>query len=139
MQEYPIVYNESEGGLASVLKRIVELRRDDVAEFNELARLRGYASGFIHKTQTIDNDYSVGLVDLYLSADATSAALTLTLSSSPIDGEKHIISKKDSTVNVVMIDGNGKDINGAATLDLTAQYQTKTLIFFGGNDEWLAY
>lgn len=137
MQEYPLVYNESEGALATILKRIVELRREDVAEFSEIQRIRGYQSGFVHSTKSISANYSTGAADLYLGCDATTGAITVTLSASPIDGQKHHIIKIDSSGNAITIDGNSNNINGSSTASLAAQYDSKTLVFMGGSGEWI--
>lgn len=136
MEEYPSVYSDSPEDIIRILRRIIDLRRDDVSEFNELFRLRSYESGFSHKTITITSNYLAGSGDLYLDCNATSGAITVTLPDDPFDGETHYISKNDASGNAVIASGNGKNINGAGTISTTTRYATHRLVYMGGSNEW---
>jgi len=136
MQLFPQLYTDSLGEIVNIIKRIINIRVEDVAEFNELARIRGYQSGFCHATKTITASYSAGLVDLFIDADATSGAVTITLPSNPVDGETHFISKTDASGNAVAISGNGKNINGSASVSTTTRYAVYRIVYMGGSGEW---
>jgi hypothetical protein len=74
-----------------------------------------------------------------LGFDCTAAARTLTLPAAPIGGTILVVTKTDSSANTVTIQGNGKNINGAASFVLTAsQFASVTLWFSGGYNAWFA-
>lgn len=65
------------------------------------------------------------------------ASTTQTLSSVPYDGETHkIISKFAGALNFTTVDGNGKNINGNATIQVPGDYGCVTLEFSASEDEW---
>lgn len=136
MQVYPQLYTDSINEIIKVIKRIINIRNEDVAEFNELNRIRGYQSGFCHATKSISSAYSAGLNDLYIDVNATGGAVIVTLPASPVDGETHFISKNDASGNAVTVSGNGKNINGSATISTTTRYATHRLVYMGGSGEW---
>jgi hypothetical protein len=64
--------------------------------------------------------------------DATGGVITVTLPpAAQYAGLQFIIKKVDASANAVTIDGDGSDIDGAATADLTAQYESRTIISDG--------
>ena len=69
--------------------------------------------------------------------DATDGAFTIRLEGNVRYGDEYIFKKIDSTANVVTISGNGKNIDGQASVSLTSQYETLKII--GGYDEWYVY
>ena len=78
---------------------------------------------------------NVNPLDGIIRADATSAAITLTLETAAgCDGRLHHIKKIDSSSNAITIDGNGSEtIDGASTYTLSAQYDHVLLISNGTN------
>lgn len=79
--------------------------------------------------------YTATNADDVLTADATSAAFTITLyTASGNSGRKLTIKKIDSSVNVVTIDGNASEtIDGAAAIYLRDQYSSVELMSDGTN------
>lgn len=136
MQDYSPIITPDVGLLAQVVRQLLIMRNDDVAELNNLLELRGYQSGFCHSTLSITASYAAGVGDLYIDADATSGAVTVTLHPTPLDGQTHYVAKNDATGNAVTLAGNGHNINGSATLALSSQYDTACVVYMGGAGEW---
>lgn len=76
-------------------------------------------------------NFVVGVDETYL-VDATGGNVTATLNATPRDGDTVTIKKVDSSGNTVIIDGNGNNVDGAATQTITSQYDSFTLGFDGG-------
>lgn len=136
MQEYPTLQNDSNIALADFIKRITELREEDMAEINELLRIRSYQSGFTHATKTILADYYIGVGDLFLDCDTSAGNITAYLPANPVDGELHHITKNDVSANSVRVDGNGININGTTHQDLGSHYDFIKVVYMGGSGEW---
>lgn len=81
----------------------------------------------------------ITLDDGIIRANATSAAIVLTLPPSPIDGQVVVVKKIDSSTNTVTIGGNGNNIDGAATQVISAQYAVLRLEFDLGSLTWGIY
>ena len=64
-----------------------------------------------------------------------STALTATLNDIPRDGE--LVTIKSSTTGSVIIDGNGKNIDGNSTYTIVKQYESITVQYFSEIDEWI--
>lgn len=80
-----------------------------------------------------------------VSADHTTAGneiieatsnITVMLNATP-DSEERVTVKRNTAAGIVTIDGNGKNIDGAATYDLTVNYDSATVIFSPDSNEWL--
>ena len=71
---------------------------------------------------TKSGTYTVTNADETILADATAGAFALTLPLSPVAGEWYAFKKIDASVNAVTIAGNGKNIDGAASQTLPAQW-----------------
>lgn len=92
-------------------------------------------SGSVGTSGTVDEkttDYTVTLSDStkLLNFDATSGAITVTMLAAATagDGFEVTIKKSDSSANAVTIDGNASEtIDGAATFELSNQYDTVTI------------
>lgn len=136
IEEYPDILSEDLQDIVKFLQRIVEQRDDDVTAFNQLASEAAYDVGFAKKTYEWTADDDIGRYNLYNDGDATGGNITLTLDSSPRDGQTHYFSKIDASGNTVTIDGNGKNINGSATLALSTQYDTMLITYMGNAGEW---
>jgi len=81
--------------------------------------------------------YTILSTDKVVLTDGTSAAFTVTLPpAAGVQGQTYIIKKVDSSANAITVDANGSEtIDGAATKDLTTQYDFVSLISDGAN--WL--
>jgi len=77
-------------------------------------------------SQTVNTDYQVLYEDQTIWADATAGDVTLTLvDAGKAKWREWIIEKIDSSSNKVIIAGAGADtINGSATFELLAQYES---------------
>jgi hypothetical protein len=80
--------------------------------------------------------YTATASDYTLRVDATSAPITVNLPASPVHGEIKNIKKIDVSVNVVIINGNGHNIDGAATVSISAQYSNLTLQYDTISTTW---
>ncbi|HDR8950741.1 TPA: hypothetical protein QDA82_001017 [Burkholderia vietnamiensis] len=89
------------------------------------------AGGFAIGTTTKTGAYTATANDYTIRADGTTAAFTVTLEASPITGQVHIVKKVDSSANAITVSGNGKNIDGAASVSLTAQYQSTRVQYNG--------
>ena len=130
---YPHVLNNN---IESVVQSIVESRDDDIKILDEIVRRINTGMIFNNAAQYVSGATQVGDSDGAIDVDASSGAVTITLESSPTNGQIHLVSKSDSSANAVTIDGNGNNINGSTTYSLTAQYDSITCVFIGGAGEW---
>lgn len=69
-----------------------------------------------------------------VEADASGGPFTVNLPAAPATGDRVIINKIDGTGNVVTVNGNGANINGAGTFPITVQYASVTVI--RGTTQW---
>jgi len=83
--------------------------------------------------------YTLTATDVNITADAAGGAFSLDLVASPSDGQTYFIRRVNGGANVVTIDGNGDNINGAATLALNAQYESVILVYNSTDGEWGIY
>jgi len=81
-------------------------------------------------------NYTATSDDVSLPCDATSAAVTITLPAAPKTGEWKGLKKVDSSANTCTYSGNGKNIEGAATLVYSTQY-AHTMAQYDGTQWWL--
>ena len=77
--------------------------------------------------------YTLTASDAVILADATTAGFTLTLPTAVgLSGHLYHIKKIDASANVVVIDGAGVEtIDGAATVSISVQNQSYTLVSDG--------
>lgn len=137
MDNYPILITDDIDDIALVLRRILAIRKDDIAEIGTLSSIASYESGFRRNTVSTSASYSVGLNDLAVAGTGGAGGITLTLDASPVDGQTHEFWKADSGAGAVTIDGNGNNINGSGTLALSSQYAWARVIYFGSSGLWL--
>ncbi|WP_293788210.1 hypothetical protein [uncultured Pedobacter sp.] len=76
-------------------------------------------------------DYTATAADETLLVNAASTNITITMPASPATGQKFNIKKIDSGSNSVTINGNGKNIDGNATIIGTLPYQGWTVQYDG--------
>lgn len=87
-------------------------------------------TGGIGTISTKTANYTVLSTDYLIRCDTSGGGFTITLTSTP--SAKQLVNiKKIAAANTLVIDGNGANIDGSATINVTAQYQNLTLIFNG--------
>ncbi len=67
--------------------------------------------------------------------DSSGGGFTITLPSQPYNSMTFVFSEDNKSANAVVLDGNGKNINGAATLTMSTLRQQRTLRYNGV--EWI--
>lgn len=106
-------------------------RSDFVAHYNaDQAAARFGTTKAYAAADTLAKDCDLAL------CDATSGAFSLDLPASPSAGDNYIIKKTDVSANAVTVDGNGKNIDGAATYALASQYDSVRVLYDSTDDEW---
>jgi hypothetical protein len=88
---------------------------------------------------TKTSNYSVLASDQGIPVDTTSGAITITLPSSPIDGERHLIADVSGTANTnnISVSGNGHTIVGLSTYIMTGQYNVLEVTYHLGKTVWM--
>jgi len=122
VEEYPSIGNRDEEGIAGVVDRIVELQNDFVTEFNGLICAINFNGVNRTDVQEITGTAEAGSNTFHVDVDATGGVVTVDLPTSPISNRIYSIAKADNSGNAVTVDGNGKNINGSATISLGSQY-----------------
>lgn len=88
-------------------------------DFTAVTSTSGIKSNVKSKTSA----YTLTTTDEFISASASSAALTITLPSATGSGQKYLILKSDSSANAVTLAAAGTDtIEGSATKVISSQY-----------------
>lgn len=95
----------------------------------EVAALQEYP-GFL-SVQTVTAAATFARAVNTILADATSAGFAVKLTLSPVEGEVHNLKKIDSTLHVVTLDGNGKNIDGVASIDLLLPEWSLAVVYDG--------
>jgi len=80
---------------------------------------------------TVSSNYNASANRIVL-ADASGGAITVTLPSPQADAIVNV-KKIDSSENAVTIDGAGANIDGNASIQITTQYESYTLVSDGSN------
>lgn len=94
-----------------------------------------FSAGMRHRVHALTTDTTISNDYYMVNVDASGAAVTITLpTAESIAGQTFIIRKSDSSANAVTIDGySSETINGAATVAMTAQYTSYTIMSDGTN------
>lgn len=137
-QPFPFVLSEEPRQIVEVLRQIVAIRSQDLPILNNILSNASYEGGFKRSTLSITSSTAIGAEQYWVDVDTTGGAVTVTLPLTPVDGETHVISKKNAGANAITIDGNGKNVNGAASINFNTQYQGRLLSFVGAASEWRA-
>jgi hypothetical protein len=96
-------------------------------------------SGLRVETKDKTAAYTLLATDSNITADAVGGAFSVTLIASPVDGQTYTIRRVNSGANDVTIAGNSVNINGAASIALTSQYESVVLIYNANDGEWGIY
>lgn len=87
--------------------------------------------GIIHKYTHVTADYSPAQNDYGLLVDTTTQAVIITLPAAPTNGTTYFF--KDvmgtSPLNIITINGNGKNIDGSGSFIINLPYESYTMIF----------
>lgn len=108
---------------------------------------REFGRGLILPTPMVElggADVLTGAVTLTASSprllllDASLAGFTVTLPAAPYEGMTFHFSENYGSANAVVLDGNGKNINGAATLTMNGAYRQRVLRYNGAlGGQWV--
>lgn len=85
-------------------------------------------------TATTTTPYTISSTEDHIDMDATAGAKIVKLPASPVTGREVSVAKTDAGGNAVTVNGNGKNINGAGTSVLSAQYDSEVYLYTG--TEW---
>lgn len=133
----------------SILKKIEALERESKkleGKVSNASFATGYStdSGYdyatvrMNKITFITSNYPASSVDFGIMCNATDGAITVTLPPALKTGQVLMIKKTDSSSNAVTISRGGSDtIEGATSIILSAQYESRWLVS-GGNSMWYA-
>ena len=145
------LWGDGSGGLDTTLVRAsantlamgagdtIQIPQDPVAS-DDLARkvyVDNTARNRVQQYVTATGTTNVNQTTQTVVSDATTGNQDLDLPASPTAGHHLNVTKRDATANTVTIDGNGKNINGAATMVLTSQYEAVTIEYNDDVDEWM--
>lgn len=88
--------------------------------------------GSFGTSAAVTSSYSAADSDYLIMADAAGGAVTIALPGNRL-GKQYVIKKTDSSANVVTISAaGGETIDGAASLSITAQWQSYTIMGVAG-------
>lgn len=103
--------------------------------YNEIGstvvRVRGL--GRISVRTETTGPYTAADGDTLIIGDTTAGSFSVLLPAAPTTGQTFMV-KKSVAANTLTIDGNGKNIDGAATVAITARYTSYTVVYNG--TEW---
>lgn len=134
MREYPsTAYNT----FTDILDEIIELRDEDIIEFNNIAENVSFQSSLTPKASSKAIDVLFGEDDYTIALDASGGARVASLPSNPTNGRLCTLIRVNSGINTVTLSGNGKNINGSGTFVLMMQYDSVTVQYIGGSDQWI--
>lgn len=92
-----------------------------VADANGVLKTIPASTSVAISTKTAN--YTALPADETLLVDATSGSVTITLPATPVIGKKYNVKKIDSSSNTAVVDGNGKMIDGNASVSGSLPYQ----------------
>lgn len=90
---------------------------------------------FKFPVSTKTSAYTFTTSDYIILGDTTSGSFSIKLPASPASGDPFIL-KKIAAANTLTFDGNGKNIQGAATIAMTAENLTFSVMYDGTSGEW---
>lgn len=117
-------------------KRIVsDSREDDISAFALIAGRQVFGKGMSPNISIVTASTGITSANFMIDVDATLGVVIIDLPTTGITvGQIYNIAKSDASINAVTVDGDGNTINGAATLSIPTQYQSRMLQFNG--TEW---
>lgn len=100
--------------------------------------LGGWSNIGSHVTalSTKDVDYTVQASDHVILGNASGGDITLTLPFTPLHGQVFYFKKIDSSANGVVIDGNGRDVDGAASITVISRWNAYQVEYSSTEDAW---
>lgn len=117
-------------GITGILAPYIDSANDFGAPAQRVRTYYG-SGGLSVGSSTKVGPYTTTVNDYTVRADATTGAFSVTLVSAPQTGMIQVIKKVDSSANAVTVSGNGKNIDGAASVSLTTPYQSVRVQFNG--------
>lgn len=79
--------------------------------------------------------YTCTTSDYVILGDTTSGSFSIKLPASPANGDPFVI-KKVAAANTLTLDGNGNNIQGSATIAVTTNNLTYSVVFDSTSNEW---
>lgn len=95
----------------------------------------GLVSNLISKTA----NYTIQSSDYIISIGTLSGSITITLPSSPSNGETHIIadSNGSAAAHQITINGGGHNIAGSSTYNIDIRYESITIVYDNTISVWV--
>lgn len=120
--------------LETKVKPIEELRRK-ISLLNQDIGTSTSSSNLIWAIRKETSSYNVASGDVTVLADCTAGNITITLPASPDNGR--VVNVKNLvSLNILTVDGNGKTIDGAATLTTSTAGARFMIQYFATNNDW---
>lgn len=134
LKRYPSFTNE----MLSMqdLRRISQLRDEDAAIITALRNESTYKQAFYPNVREVSADTDVGKFDYHIEGDTTAGGITITLPNDETIGCRVVVVSKKVAANTITVDGNGKNINGAATHAVTTLHKCHGFQYMPIADEW---
>lgn len=102
-----------------------------VADANGVLKTIAPSTTAAIRTETAN--YAAVATDETILVNATAGTVVVTLPAAPTTGKKYNVKKVDSTSNTVTVNGNGRNIDGMATVSGTLPYQGWVMQYDGAN------
>lgn len=115
---------------------------------NSFSNSDSYANLYVYKVANVTNiawsstktsNFGATSADTYIAVDTTSNAVTITLPSSPDNGERHIIADVGgvAATNNIIVNGGGHNIIGSSTYTITGPYNVLEVAYHAGKAIWV--
>jgi len=124
-------YVRDEANGVDIMKLVKNAAGAPIDLASHASRHKGGGDDPIRNVTSQSADYTASDGDVVL-ADASGGAITITLPS-PSANAWVEVKKTDSSTNAVTVDGGGNNIDGAASFDITTQYESYTMVSDGSS------
>jgi len=118
------------------MRRISQLRYDDANIITALQDESTYKQGFYPNVREVSASTTVGKFDYHIEGDTTAGSITITLPNDEKIGCREIVISKKVSAHQITVDGNGNNINGSATHNITAHYSCHGFHYLPTAGEW---
>lgn len=134
LKSYPSFLSDKT--LMEDLRRVSQLRSDDADIVRSLQDSISYKQAHYPNVREVSASTSVGKFDYHIEGDTTAGSITVTLPNDEKIGCRVIVVSKKVSANQITVDGNGKNINGSATHNITAHYACHGFHYLPTAGEW---
>lgn len=132
-QEYPIG-----GTTEEKLYYITQLRDEDINRLRNMGLVINDVENKVRKDRVVSSATTLRESDGAVFVDTSGGSVTVTLPATPRAAEYFRIGKLVAA-NTLTIDGNGNNINGTASQNITSQYNVSTVQYIEDLSEWILY